>query len=96
MNITLNKMLEDLREGIVHVHFEKLNGEMRVGTFTLSSAEIPQQEEQKASSRLAEKLEKGEEIISLNVYEPGINDWRSFRLANVKNWNGEDVTYAGS
>lgn len=96
ITITLDEMLADLRAGEVSISFEKLNGDIRYGNFTLSPSIIPNQEEQKAKSRLQEKIEKGDEITSLNVWEATSEGWRSFVLANVKDWNGKDVTYAGS
>ena len=96
-SITLDQILTDLREGEVTFEFEKMNGEPRYMIGTLNADILPTTKDSEvAKSRLAEKLEKGEEITSLAVFEASINDWRSFRLENLTHWNGEDVKYAGS
>ena len=75
-----------LREQKVTVTFNKVNGDERVMTCTLSPNLIPEQfkpsEKDDQANQQSDNIEM--ERTSLAVYDVNAKGWRSFRWANVK------------
>jgi hypothetical protein len=93
--ITLNEMITELKEGLVILDFTKTNGEPRHMTATLNPELMPHQESEAGESRLSKQIAEGK-VNALSVWDTGVNEWRSFRVANVFFWQDDEVEYAGS
>lgn len=87
--VVFNK--EDLRtllsEGTVDIAFEKVNGDTREMSATLSADIIPQVEPDEG----VEKSPKAKNDSSLAVWDVSISQWRSFRWDKLKTVNGMKV-----
>lgn len=70
-------ILDALSEGIVHLQFKKVNGELRNMRGTRKFDLIPEDKHPKVE----DKREQNETIVVL--YDLEVNDWRSFRIENL-------------
>jgi hypothetical protein len=77
---------EELKNGVVTVTFEKVNGEERTMKATLLSEYLPQEKKTIGET----KPRKSNDEV-LNVWDVEANDWRSFRIDNVKKFLTESV-----
>jgi hypothetical protein len=71
-----NEMLDALRGGICLVEFEKKDGTIREMRCTLNQNIIPMAKMPKEGVAYSES--------TIRVYEPVIDEWRSFRVDSVK------------
>jgi hypothetical protein len=71
-----NEMLDALRGGICLVEFEKKDGTIREMKCTLNQNIIPIAKMPKEGVAYSES--------TIRVYEPVIDEWRSFRVDSVK------------
>ena len=71
-----NEMLDALRGGICLVEFEKKDGTIREMKCTLNQNIIPMAKMPKEGVAYSES--------TIRVYEPVIDEWRSFRVDSVK------------
>ena len=70
-------ILDALSEGVVHLQFKKVNGELRNMVATRNFDRIPEDQHPKTE----DKREKNETIVVL--YDLEVNGWRSFRVENL-------------
>jgi hypothetical protein len=70
-------IVDTLKEGLVHLQFKKVNGDLRNMIGTLSSEHIP---EDKVPEEGKER-KSNEELVVL--FDTEVNDWRSFRTENL-------------
>lgn len=70
-------ILSALSEGVVHLQFKKVNGDLRNMVATRMMDKIPEEKHPKTE----DKREKNETIVVL--YDLEVNDWRSFRVENL-------------
>ena len=89
--VTLDELIEILKEGTTVISFEKLDGSMRVMNATLDPDVIPDAPEQTESK--VEKSKSDKKLTALPVWDIQANGWRSFCLANLKTISAENVTY---
>lgn len=75
------EIINDLKEGIIEVHFTKINDEKRVMTCTLSEAHLPLVE--KAEPDEVPKTARKENPTVCSVWDMNAKGWRSFRWDNV-------------
>jgi len=94
--ISKTEIMKLLKEGLVSVHFTKLNGEPRRMTCTWNEDYIPVSSEIKTKDDILERTEEKKEVVSLVVWDHDKADWRSFRLSSIYKVNAEKVNYAGS
>ena len=73
-------ILKDLRENVVEVTFEKVNGETRVMRCTLDPQHLPSNFEQKY---LDEHHAKPQNQNVLAVWDVQASGWRAFRVDSV-------------
>ena len=73
-----------LKRNICRVVFEKVNGEMRDMVCTLLADFLPEQTGDSKSKRLARE-------DSISVWDINANNWRSFKVANVKHFAIKDA-----
>lgn len=74
--MTRFEMLDDLRAGICLVEFEKKDGTAREMRCTLNQLIIPKNKMPETGVKYSES--------TIRVYEPLIEEWRSFRVDSVK------------
>lgn len=74
--MTRNEMLDALRNGICLVEFEKKDGTLREMRCTLNQFIIPKAKMPNGGVAYNES--------TIRVYEPVIDEWRSFRVDSVK------------
>lgn len=70
-------ILEALSEGVVHLQFKKVNGELRNMVATRNFDKIPAEKHPTTE----DKREQNETIVVL--FDLEVNDWRSFRVENL-------------
>ena len=75
-----NQLLDQLKNNVVEVTFNKLNGDKRVMTCTLIESYLPPATKNDAMSQKKVR-ELNTEVMS--VWDVNANGWRSFRLARV-------------
>jgi len=78
MNYTYNDMVNRLRNGVITVTFEKVDGTERVMECTLQPQYLPEEYRDKAPM-LTETAPQ-----TVSVWDVGVSGWRSFRLDMVK------------
>jgi len=78
MNYTYNDMVNRLRNGVITVTFEKVDGTERVMECTLQPQYLPEEYRDKAPM-LTETAPQ-----TVSVWDVGVSGWRSFRLDTVK------------
>jgi len=81
--MTYQDYLDNLKQNICEVTFNKINGEQRVMTCTLKEDTLPSA---KKDEPLTQKKvrEINENVVS--VWDVKAEGWRSFRVANVTNF----------
>lgn len=77
-----NQLLTQLKNNVVEVTFNKLNGDKRVMTCTLIESYLPPATKNDAMSQKKVR-ELNTEVMS--VWDVNANGWRSFRLDRVIN-----------
>ena len=75
-----NQLLDQLKNNVVEVTFNKLNGDKRVMTCTLIESYLPPATKNDAMSQKKVR-ELNTEVMS--VWDVNANGWRSFRLDRV-------------
>ena len=83
--VTLQEIVDILKDGIHEIEFEKVNGEWRQLHATLDT-ELTLKDE-------IEELD-ATKVKALAVMEPMLNEWRSFRLDNLIAIDNVKMTYA--
>jgi hypothetical protein len=78
MLFTREDLINRLRNGVVSVTFEKVDGTVRVMSCTLQSQYLPEEYRNKAPM-LTEETGN-----SIAVWDLGVNQWRSFRVGSVR------------
>ena len=73
-----------LREDVVTVEFEKVNGEMREMNATLREDQMPE-----IVREIEEKAPRKKSEEALSVWDVDKQAWRSFRWDNLKKVNGQ-------
>lgn len=73
-------ILKDLREHVIEVHFQKVNGEERVMRCTLRRDLLPPQKEEDVKEEKKFHSENTDVIAAWDVQKGG---WRSFRVDSV-------------
>ena len=76
-------ILDALSEGVVHLQFKKVNGDLRNMVATRCFDRIPEEKHPKTE----DKREQNETIVVL--YDLEVEDWRSFRVENLVEYRGE-------
>lgn len=76
-------ILDALNEGVVHLQFKKVNGDLRNMVGTRCFDRIPEDKHPKTE----DKREQNETIVVL--FDLEVNDWRSFRIENLVEYRGE-------
>ena len=86
MEYTVNRehIVNKLKQGLLEVTFNKVNGDERVMTCTLQEGVIPAATKKDPLS-LKKIREVNPEVVS--VWDTNATGWRSFRVANVTNVN---------
>ena len=86
MEYTMDRehIVDRLKQGLLEVTFNKVNGDERVMTCTLQEGVIPVATKKDPLS-LKKIREINPEVIS--VWDTDATSWRSFRVANVTNVN---------
>lgn len=84
--VTLQEIVDILKDGTHTVEFEKLNGEWRALTATLDSQLTLKDEIEELDST---------KVKALAVMDPKLNHWRSFRLDRLIAIDQVPMTYAG-
>jgi hypothetical protein len=86
MELNQDNMLAALREGECEVTFTKVNGDTRVMKCTLNMDIIPQAKMPKGDN--VPELREGLDSIlkAIRVFDTGLEDWRSFKVETVKNF----------
>ena len=79
---TRDGILTALREGVVEVTFDKINGTERTMRITLNPALLPGGEA--AARHLAEEHRKEENLATVVAWEVELRAWRSFRIENLR------------
>tara|TARA_B100001094_G_scaffold150358_1_gene145468 strand:- start:104 stop:373 length:270 start_codon:yes stop_codon:yes gene_type:complete len=72
-----NEMVEQLKNGICEVVFEKVNGDERTMSATLSPNHLPERDDEAPSS-----IQRSDDVVA--VWDMLKEDWRSFRVNSVK------------
>ena len=72
-----NEMVDQLKNGICEVVFEKVNGDERTMSATLSPNHLPKRDDEAPAS-----IQRSDDVIA--VWDMIKEDWRSFRVASVK------------
>ena len=70
-------IVDELREGIVHLQFKKVNGDLRNMIGTLNRDIIP---EEKYPLEGKERKESENLVV---LFDTEVQDWRSFRTENL-------------
>ena len=70
-------IVDELREGIVHLQFKKVNGDLRNMIGTLNRDLIP------AEKHPLEGKERKETENLVVLFDTEVQDWRSFRTENL-------------
>ena len=78
------EIVNKLKQGLLEVTFNKVNGDERVMTCTLQEGVIPAATKKDPLS-LKKIREVNPEVVS--VWDTNATGWRSFRVANVTNVN---------
>ena len=78
MSYTYNDIVNRLRNGIITVTFDKMDGSERVMECTLQPQYLPEEYRDKAPM-LTETAPQ-----TVSVWDIGVSGWRSFRLDTVK------------
>jgi len=86
MEYTMDRedIVDRLKQGLLEVTFNKVNGDERVMTCTLQEGVIPAATKKDPLS-LKRVREVNPEVVS--VWDTNATGWRSFRVANVTNVN---------
>ena len=86
MEYTMDRedIVDRLKQGLLEVTFNKVNGDERVMTCTLQEGVIPAASKKDPLS-LKKVREVNPEVVS--VWDTNATGWRSFRVANVTNVN---------
>lgn len=84
--VTLQEIVDILSDGVHSVEFEKLDGTWRMIQATLDTEFTGNPE--------VEQLDASK-IKALAVFEPELNEWRSFRLDRMIAIDTKPLTYAG-
>jgi len=86
MEYTMDReeIVNKLKQGLLEVTFNKVNGDERVMTCTLQEGVIPAATKKDPLS-LKKIREVNPEVVS--VWDTNATGWRSFRVANVTNVN---------
>lgn len=72
-----NEMVKQLKNGICEVIFEKVNGDVRTMSATLSPNHLPERDDKAPAG-----LQRSEDVVA--VWDMLKEDWRSFRVNSVK------------
>ena len=80
---TRDKLLNDLRENVIEVHFKKVNGEFRAMRCTLPPRLLPESYSASENEQEIEKQfhQKNQDVLA--VWDVQKNGWRSFRIDSV-------------
>lgn len=78
MEFNREQLVEMLKQGVIRVTFEKVDGTTRVMDCTLQSEYLPEDFRNKAPMLTEERGN------TLAVWDTGVSQWRSFRIASVK------------
>jgi hypothetical protein len=78
MEFNREQLVEMLQQGVIRVTFEKVDGSTRVMDCTLKSEFLPEEYQNKAPMLTEERGN------TLAVWDTGVSQWRSFRIASVK------------
>jgi hypothetical protein len=93
--ITLDEIVQTLKEKEVFFSFEKASGDIRHMHATLNEDLIPETPKTDKESNLSRKLKDGT-LTALPVWDTEAQGWRSFRLDSLLDFNGDSVKYAGN
>jgi len=78
----MDSLIEALKNNVVHVHFTKKNGEVRIMRCTLMESMLPKQID------LEESIQnKTESKTNIAVWDLEKKSWRSFRTDSVLKWS---------
>lgn len=80
----IDKLIENLFKGMIHVNFTKKNGELRYMRCTLVKEDIPEDKHPKSWDKTEPKEQEKKDIVT--VYDIDKKDWRSFRKDSVVSW----------
>lgn len=87
--MTKSEIIETMKQSIVEVVFEKVDGTLRTMDATLCDAIIP---EQPAKEGDVNRNRKPNDAVQV-VWDAAIQEWRTFRWASVKRVNGTDFVH---
>ena len=86
--MTYQDYLDNLKQNVCEVTFNKVNGEQRVMTCTLKEDTLPPAKKDDPLT-LKKVREINENVVS--VWDVNAKGWRSFRVANVTNFEIKNV-----
>ena len=75
-----DQLLKDLREFVIEITFNKVNGDQRMMRCTLEPSYLPANYN---SQHLDEQHRKPENLDVIACWDVQANGWRSFRIENV-------------
>jgi len=78
-----NKLLNDLRAGVIEVHFTKVNGENRVMRCTLKPHLLPEVYQTDPTQQTEEKDFHMQNPDVISAWDIQAGGWRSFRINSV-------------
>jgi WYL_2, Sm-like SH3 beta-barrel fold len=81
MTSTKYSLVETLKNGVVTVVFEKVNGDERTMRATLDPSLMPQVITEEGSESQVKRVQN-ENVI--NAWDVDANGWRSFRIDSIK------------
>lgn len=82
LELDYNTVLNQLKNSVVEVTFNKLNGDKRVMTCTLVESYLPPA---KKDDPMSQKKVREINTNAISVWDVNANGWRSFRLDRVTN-----------
>lgn len=80
--MTKSNVVENLKNGIVELVFEKVDGTLRHMQATLSEEKLPAMTVTEGAKKKAKPTD------SIAVFDTNISEWRSFRWDKLKSVNG--------
>ena len=86
-------LLKDLREGVIEVHFTKVNGQERAMRCTLLPRYLPQVHTENLQEQEKEKTFHKENTDVIAAWDVQNGGWRSFRIDSVFYVQGLDSDY---
>lgn len=78
-----DRLLKDLRENVIEVHFTKVNGDARVMRCTLMKHLLPESYQRSLEEQTEESNFHNTNPDVIAAWDVNANGWRSFRINSV-------------